>query len=131
MDKEELRELLALLDEANVNYKLCDVPTPVSLQSVPCGSPAELGEEDIDDYILLPRKLVGMHPEMFVPCQGDSMIEAGYEPGDLLRVRFGVEAQDGDNVLACIDGACTVKSLFTDEDGTKWLRKTITTRQST
>lgn len=121
MDKEELRELLALLDEANVNYKLCDVPTPVSLTSVPCGSPAELGEEDIDDYILLPRKLVGMHPEMFVPCQGDSMIEAGYEPGDLLRVRFGVEAQDGDNVLACIDGACTVKSLFTDEDGTKWL----------
>lgn len=121
MDKEELRELLALLDEANVNYKLCDVPTPVSLQSVPCGSPAELGEEDIDDYILLPKKLVGIHPEMFVPAVGDSMVDVGYEPGDLLRVRFGMEAMDGDNVLAMIDGACTVKSLFTDEDGTKWL----------
>ena len=77
--------------------------------------------QNIDDYILLPKKLVGQHPEMFVPCSGDSMINAGYEPTDLLRVRFGMEAQDGDSVLIYIDGDVTVKSLFTDEDGTKWL----------
>ena len=97
------------------------MPVPVSLTSVPCGSPTELGPEDIDDYILLPKKLVGLHPEMFVPADGDSMVDVGYEPGDMLRVRFGVEAMDGDSVLAMIDGACTVKSLFTDEDGTRWL----------
>lgn len=121
MTSKKLKELFALLDEANVNYMLCSEPLPVSLTSVPCGSPTELGEEDIDDYILLPKKLVGQNPEMFVPCHGDSMKDAGYENGDLLRVRFGMDAQDGDNVLAYIDGACTVKSLFTDEDGTKWL----------
>ncbi|MBO4551120.1 MAG: hypothetical protein J5733_10350 [Bacteroidaceae bacterium] len=121
MTKQELQEIFKLLDEANVNYMLCSEATPVSLTSVPCGSPTELGEEDIDDYILLPKKLLGQHPEMFVPCHGDSMKDVGYEPGDLLRVRFGIEAQDGDNVLAYIDGTCTVKSLFTDEDGTKWL----------
>lgn len=121
MTTEKLLEFIALLDEANINYTLCSEPTPVSLTSVPCGSPTELGEEDIDDYILLPKKLVGQNPEMFVPCHGDSMKDAGYENGDLLRVRFGMDAQDGDNVLAYIDGACTVKSLFTDEDGTKWL----------
>lgn len=121
MTTQELKDIFALLDEANINYTLCSEPTPVSLTSVPCGSPTELGEEDIDDYILLPKKLVGQNPEMFVPCHGDSMKDAGYENGDLLRVRFGMDAQDGDNVLAYIDGACTVKSLFTDEDGTKWL----------
>lgn len=121
MKKKELEEILALLDEAGVKYELCDTPTPVSLASVPCGLPTELGDEDIDDYILLPKKLVGQNPEMFVPCHGDSMVDVGYEPGDLLRVRFGMEAMDGDNVLAMIDGTCTVKSFFTDEEGTRWL----------
>lgn len=121
MNDKKIKELFALLESANVNYMFCSEPTPVSVTSVPCGSPTELGEEDIDDYILLPKKFFGQNPEMFVPCHGDSMIDVGYEPGDLLRVRFGIDAQDGDNVLAYIDGTCTVKSLFTDEDGTKWL----------
>lgn len=121
MKKKELKDICTLLGEANVNYMPCSEMTPVSLTSVPCGSPTELGEEDIDDYIPLPKKLVGLNPEMFIPCHGDSMRDAGYEPGDLLRVRFGIEAQDGDNVLAYVDGACTVKSLFTDEDGSRWL----------
>ena len=121
MKKKELQELVALLDEAGMTYELCDTPTPVSLASVPCGLPTELGDEDIDDYILLPKKLVGQHPEIFVPAVGDSMVDVGFEPGDLLRVRFGMEAMDGDIVLAMLDGACTVKSLFTDEEGTRWL----------
>lgn len=121
MTKKELKEIFNLLDQAGVKYEFCDTQLPVSLKKVPCGSPRELGAQDIDDYILFPKKLLGMHPEMFVPCIGDSMINAGYEPTDLLRVRFGVEAQDGDSVLIIIDGDVTVKSLFTDEDGTKWL----------
>jgi hypothetical protein len=121
MDEQEFKEILSLLYKANVDYMLCDKPTPVSLTKVPCGLPTELGAKDIDDYILLPKALVGQYPEMFIPCTGDSMKDAGYDPSDLLRVRFGVEAQDGDSVLAVIDGSCTVKSLFTDEDGTRWL----------
>lgn len=121
MTEQHLQEVFRLLDRACVNYMPCSEPTPVSLSSVPCGSPTELGEEDIDDYILLPKSLLGQSPEMFVPCHGDSMTGAGFEPGDLLRIRFGTTAQDGDSVLAYIDGACTVKSLFTDEDGSKWL----------
>ena len=121
MKREELEEMMSLLDKAGVRYMLCDSPTPVSLTSVPCGLPSHLDREDIDDYIMIPKKLVGTHPEMYVPAFGDSMIDAGYEPGDMLRIRYGVEAHDGDNVLAMIDGDCTIKSLFTDEEGTKWL----------
>ena len=121
MDKEELKEMMRLLKEAGVEAQLCDTPIPVSANGARCGRPEDLEEENIDDYILLPKAVVGQHPEMFIPAIGDSMIEAGYEEGDMLRVRFGVEARDGKDMLMLIDGKCTVKTFFTDEDGVKWL----------
>ena len=118
---EELKEIMEMLKAAGVDAQLCD--TPVRLSSVPahCGVPTEVGDDDMSDYVLLPKALVGSRPEMFIPVEGDSMKDAGYEAGDRLRVLFGVEAHDGDNVLAWIDGRCTVKSLFTDEEGLHWL----------
>lgn len=121
MDKEELKEMMGLLRAAGMQAMLCDTPVAVSTVGVPCGSPTELGDECIEDYYLLPKALVGMHPMMFVPADGDSMLDAGYEDGDLLRVCFGKEAHDGDDVLMYMDGACTAKTLFTDEEGTRWL----------
>ena len=121
MDEKELKEIMSLLEKSGLRAELCDTPIPISTSSARCGNPTELGDESIDDYILIPKALVGPHPEMYVPAIGDSMIEAGYEEGDLLRVRFGVTARDGQDVLILIDGSCTVKTLFTDEDGQKWL----------
>ena len=121
MNEEELRELLRLLSDAGVKAELCDKPVPVSGSSVICGYPTEPGDYDLSDYVLIPKALVGMHPEMFVPVEGESMLDAGYEPGDLLRIRFGVTPHDNEDVLAWIDGRCTVKTLFTDEDGKMWL----------
>jgi len=121
MDEQELKELMRLLDNAGVRADLCDTPIPLSTSSARCGLPSELGDEGVDDYIKIPKSVVGTHPEMFIPVQGDSMIDAGYEEGDMLRVRFGITAHDGQDVLALIDGACTVKTLFTDEDGLSWL----------
>lgn len=121
MDEQELKEILCLLKDAGVDAKLCDTPIPVSTSTVRCGNPTEMGDESIDDYILIPKSVAGSHPEMFIPAAGLSMIDAGYEEGDLLRVRFGVTAHDGQDVLVLIDGNSTVKTLFTDEDGQKWL----------
>ena len=121
MTKEELQEILAILDKAGVRYSFCDTPVPVSLSGVPCGFPTELGDECIDDYILVPKSIVGNQPEMFVPAIGDSMLDAGIEPGDRLRIRFGVAAHDGDSVLVAIDGTGMIKTLFTDEEGNRWL----------
>ena len=121
INSEELEEIFALLNEAGVKYELCDTPVPVSLSGVPCGYPESLNDECIDDYYLVPKSLVGPHPEMFVHAIGDSMLEAGYEPGDELRIRFGTAVHDGDDVLAVVDGAGTIKTLYTDEDGNQWL----------
>lgn len=121
MKKEELQEIFALLDEAGVKYELCDTPVPVSLSGVPCGFPTDLGDECIDDYILVPKSIVGAQPEMFVSSIGDSMLDAGFEPGDQLRIRFGVAAHDGNSVLVAIDGTGMIKTLYTDEEGNRWL----------
>ena len=119
--RKELREIVETLRSAGANPMLCTRMVPVSTQAVKCGSPTEIFEQDIDDYIMLPKEVVGMMPEMAIPVSGDSMIDAGYEEGDLLRVRLGAPYQDLDNVLAMVDGLCTVKTLFTDEQGQVWL----------
>lgn len=121
MNEQELREVLIELMEAGVRPMLCNVAVPLTVAGAHCGGPAELGDEGVEDYLLLPKALVGIHPEMFVPAIGDSMRDAGYEDGDMLRVRFGVTAYDGNDVLVLLNGACTVKTLYTDEEGERWL----------
>ena len=121
MTKEEILELIADMRAMGLDVELCDTPVPVSVAGVPCGSPAELGDQCIDDYVLVPKSVVGNHPEMLVPVIGDSMLDAGYEEGDKLRIRFGIKPRDGEDVLAVIDNAVTIKTLYTDEDGNKWL----------
>lgn len=121
MDEKELKEIFDLLEKQGMRPQLCDTPVPVSGSCARCGLPTEIGDESIDDYVLLPKSLVGQHPEMLIPAVGDSMSDAGVAEDDQLRVRFGVPARDGDAVLVMIDGACTVKVFFTDEEGTKWL----------
>ena len=121
MKNDEIEELISALHEAGVDAQLCDTPVRQALSTAHCGDPTELGDDDASEYVMLPKSLVGMHPEMLIPVEGDSMRDAGYEPGDLLRVRFGVPAYDCDNVVALIDGKCTVKALITDEEGQRWL----------
>ena len=121
MNERELKDTLMLLEAAGVRAALCNAAVPVSTAAAVCGAPRELGDDSIEDYVLLPKVLVGPHPEIFIPAIGDSMRDAGYEEGDMLRVRLGLTGHDGEDVLVLIDGACTVKTLFTEEDGQKWL----------
>ena len=120
-DNEELREIVETLGKQGWRPMICDTPIGISNNSVKCGLPTGIGDENIEDYWWLPKALTDMHLELMIRADGDSMIDAGYEDGDLLRVRFGVTSRDGDNVLAWIDGQCTVKTLFTDEEGMRWL----------
>lgn len=121
MDEKELLESLALIKGAGINAQLCDTRVPLSDNAVRCGDPLAVGDESISDYVLLPKALVGCHPEIIIPAMGDSMTGVNIEQGDLLRVQLGVKYGDGDNVLAWIDGSCTVKTFFQDDDGIQWL----------
>jgi hypothetical protein len=88
---------------------------------IPCGSPREVYEAAPDGYILVPRSLVGNDATVIARVTGDSMRDAGIEEGDLVHVLLDAPVYDGDVVVACIDGECTVKSYYKDEVGTVWL----------
>ena len=72
MTNDELREIMAVLEAQGLQPQVCDTAVPVSISTAHCGNPAELGDEGADDYLRLPKSLVGMHPEMFIPVVGGS-----------------------------------------------------------
>ncbi|MBP5340138.1 MAG: hypothetical protein J6Z14_12705 [Prevotella sp.] len=121
MNDKELNEVLNLLSQAGLQPMVCDTQVPLSKVPVKCGQPVIPGDREADDYVMLPKALVGTHPEIFVPAVGDSMTGANFEEGDRLRIQLGAACRDGDNVLVWIDGSCTVKTFFQDEDGMQWL----------
>lgn len=87
------------------------VPRPLFLSRVPAGfpSPAEdyvEGTLDLNEHLIVHKEAT-----FFVRVRGDSMAGAGIRSGDLLVVDRAREAQDGDIVIAVIDGELTVKRL--------------------
>jgi len=121
MDEEELNEIFELLRSSGMEPMLCDTPVHLSSLAAPCGSPEEMTDDFGTDYVMIPKKLLGSHPVIYIPIVGDSMINIGIEPDDTLRVNLGQTPRDGDTVVASIDGRSTVKSFYTDKDGFNWL----------
>lgn len=82
---------------------------------VKAGTP-ELAYEDIEGYLDL-GELEGFKEEVFaLRIKGDSMIEAGIIPGDLVLVRKQSTADDKDIVVALIESEATVKRLCYQKD---------------
>lgn len=93
----------------------CLNPPPFSLPlfggRVPCGFPSPA-----QDYVEGPldlNQLCVSRPAatFFVRAEGDSMVDVGIFPGDLLVVDRSVTPQDRDIVVALLDGGFTVKRL--------------------
>lgn len=120
MEIEELRELFSDMLSKDLRPMLCDSQVPKYDTYVPCGSPT-MCYEDISETISLPKELLSMHPEFVIPVKGESMIDAGIETGDMVKVLCGQSPMDGDIVLACIDGEYTLKTYCEYEDGEIWL----------
>ena len=81
---------------------------------VAAGAPI-LAEECIEDYIPFDT---GAHPEDFfaLRVRGESMLDAGILPGDLVIVHQQSVALNGDIVVAIIDDGATVKRFFKESD---------------
>lgn len=118
---EELKETFAQLEAQGWNPQLCDTPVPYFDAGIPCGSPREVYEATPDGYILVPRSLVGNDATVIARVTGDSMRDAGIEANDEIHVLLDAPIHDGDVVVACIDGECTVKAYYKDRDGSVWL----------
>jgi len=82
---------------------------------VAAGAPI-LAEQDIEGYITIGEDLLGDEDTFAVKVRGQSMIGAGLDDGDTLVVRRQAHAEDGDIVVALVDGEeATVKRFFRDD----------------
>lgn len=83
------------------------------LGAVSCGVPT-LEEEYIEEYVSLLASMLGKGTFFLLRAKGESMIEAGISPGDLVLVRKQSEAMDGDIVVALVANENTLKRYFVD-----------------
>jgi repressor LexA len=86
---------------------------------IAAGTPI-LAEDDVEDILALPRRLVGEGTLFVLKVAGDSMINAAIADGDWVVVRRQEVAENGDIVAAMVDGEATVKTLKRS-DGHVWL----------
>jgi repressor LexA len=81
-----------------------------------------LAEENIEDYVMLPRSLVKSEGRYFVlRVHGDSMINSGILDGDLVIVQSASTGQTGEIVVALVESEVTVKRLLM-QNNRKFLR---------
>ena len=83
---------------------------------VTAGTPI-LASENIEDYFPIPTEFVGMGEFFMLKVRGDSMIQAGILDGDHVIVRKQAAAENGDIVVALVNGdEATVKRLYREKD---------------
>lgn len=78
---------------------------------IACGEPS-FAEENIEANYALPVSLFGSGELFLLHTHGDSMKDVGIRKGDLIVVRRQNYADDGQIVVALVDGETTLKRLF-------------------
>jgi repressor LexA len=78
------------------------------LGEIAAGAPL-LAEERVEEILPLPRDLVGEGTLFALRVRGESMLEAGVLPDDLIVVRQQPTVEQGEMCAAMIDGEATVK----------------------
>lgn len=117
---EELQEIFRLLEASGMSPKLCDTPIPFYDTTVQAGNPTDPGYIPSAGMEWMPEELVnsGM---LMLKVRGESMRDAGINPGDRIVVDYNAIIADGDIVVASIGGESTVKSYLSDTRIGKWL----------
>jgi repressor LexA len=89
------------------------------LGAVQAGFPSP-AEEELVDVLSLDEFLIRRPDATFLlTVSGDSMIDAGIHPGDLVLVEKGRAPKNGDIVVAQVDGEWTLKYYARDRQGVR------------
>ena len=104
-----------LKSDVKVSLPIADAPivnTPIFTSRVQAGFPSP-ADDYLEDQLDLNKHLIH-HQEatFFVRAQGESMLNAGIHPGDILVVDKSLIAKSGKIVIAVVDGEFTVKRLY-------------------
>ncbi len=85
------------------------------LGTVPAGDPLEPIEGS--DQLKVPRILLSGGENFALRVRGDSMVEDGIRDGDVLVVKRQATAENGQTVVALVNGEATVKRFYRKEGG--------------
>ena len=116
LDKESgepVRKQAAAEDVSEPAERIDIVDVPV-VGRIAAGQPI-LAEQNIEDSFPLPARYVGRGSSFMLTVHGDSMIEAGIFDGDYILVEEARNANNGEIVVAMIDGiesGATVKTFY-------------------
>ena len=69
-------------------------------------------QENLEGEFVLPSAFARAHDAFMLRVQGDSMVDAAILDGDLIVVRPQRTADNGEIVVAMVDGEATVKRFF-------------------
>ncbi|MBO4983854.1 MAG: repressor LexA [Clostridia bacterium] len=104
------RGLLTPLIKQMSNFHLIPV-----VGKIACGTPI-LAEQNIDSYMSISGNFLGAGEFFVLVAQGDSMINAGIDDGDYVVIRKQNTANEGQIVVALIDGEeATLKRFYIDK----------------
>lgn len=116
-----LRIPVSMVDEVMAYRDGGGYACPLYSSHVSAGFPSPADEHmegklDLNQYLI-------KHPAatFFVRVTGDSMINAGIHPGDVLVVDRSLTPADGRVVIVALDGELTVKRLYKKPDRTMLL----------
>ena len=115
----ELERLLIRTDRGIETDKTVKTETNMvrvaRIGTIPCG-PLSEQEEYIDGYVKLPRSFTGNGEFYLLTAQGNSMIEAGIDDGDLVLIKAQNHAKYGDIIVALADGKNTLKRYLPNDE---------------
>jgi len=84
------------------------------LGTVAAGQPVESLSDP--EAVSVPASLVSAGEHYALRVRGESMVDDGVLDGDLVVVRAGRPARDGEMVIALVDGEATLKRLYHEGD---------------
>jgi SOS regulatory protein LexA len=89
------------------------------LGSIQAGFPSPAEEELIDTLSLDEFLIEKPEATFMLKVTGDSMLDAGIHPGDMVLIERGAKPKNGDIVIANVDGEWTMKYLIRDRSGVR------------
>lgn len=103
---------------SSINHVVYDeevVKVPL-LGTINCGIPI-LAEQNIEARVSISKKILNPNFQYFLlRALGDSMNKDGINDGALVLIRQQETAENGDNVVALIDGEATIKEFYQKEN---------------
>lgn len=103
-----MREISIDIYRADVSSSL---PLPYADEGIQAGFPSP-AQDHMNESIDLNREIV-RHPAstFYGRVSGDSMIDEGIEPGDIIVIDRSLEPCNGDLAVCCLDGEFTLKRI--------------------